>query len=104
MTVWGEQTLPLFHLISNEWQRWEYINLFIPHEFCTLRMGDFNGKEMPCLRMAKLRGLQYSPGPNFLSNTANLCELCFRGTQFLSLNIFHRLIQLKLGLVLKPIA
>lgn len=82
ITGWGEQTLPLFHLISNEWQRWEYINLFIPHGYCTLRMGDFNSEEMPFLRMAKLRGLQYPPGPNFLSNAANLRELCFRGTQF----------------------
>ncbi|KAF8173692.1 hypothetical protein BJ912DRAFT_1065063 [Pholiota molesta] len=82
ITVWGEQTLPLFHLISNEWQRWEYINLFIPHGFCAVRMGDFNSKEMPCLRMAKLRGLQYPPGPNFLSNATNLRELCFRGAQF----------------------
>jgi hypothetical protein len=75
MTVWGEQTLPLFHLISNEWQRWEYINLFIPYEFCTLRMRDFDGKEMPCLRMEKFWGLRIHPDP-ISCRTRRTCASC----------------------------
>ncbi|KAF9484110.1 hypothetical protein BDN70DRAFT_872998 [Pholiota conissans] len=80
---WGDKALPLFHLISNEWQRWEHIDLFVPHGFCTLRMEGVQSNDMPLLRTAKLRGLQQrSPGPYFLSNTPNLSTLHFHGSKF----------------------
>ncbi|KJA23859.1 hypothetical protein HYPSUDRAFT_39384 [Hypholoma sublateritium FD-334 SS-4] len=73
---WGEQTLPLFHLISNEWYRWESIDLFIPHRFCTSRI-NLRCKQFVLLHTATIRGIA---GPtefpdSFLQDAPVLSEL-----------------------------
>lgn len=73
---WGVQTLPLFHLISNEWHRWESIDLFIPHRFCISRINLWC-KQFDLLHTAIIRGIA---GPtelpdSFLQDAPFLAEL-----------------------------
>lgn len=81
---WGEQTLPLFHLIASEYRRWEHINLFIPHGFCTFRMNAMmSDKQLPRIRTAVLRGIGGSFFPEtFLRDCPHLQDLTIHMTKF----------------------